>query len=150
MQVLVWKGKTLRSYFFAKSLLSRLKSKDAKDKIIRFLEGRGEAKSPEEFTAPDWSSTKLQLHQCTGCYNRGFSDTKQPHSCPLLSGACAGMWRWFRKLIWWTLNPSVSDGITLSCSRLCHRKENLYLLMALPLLQNCCIHEEGSTKKTRT
>lgn len=47
------KRKTFRSYFFAKSLLSRLKSKDAKDKIICFLKGGSEAKSPEEFTAPD-------------------------------------------------------------------------------------------------
>lgn len=47
------KRKTFKWYFFARSLLSRIKSKDAKDKIIYFLEGGGEAKSPRELTPPD-------------------------------------------------------------------------------------------------
>lgn len=47
------KRKTFRSHFSAKLLLSKLKSKDAKDEIIHFLEDGGEAKSPQGFSPPE-------------------------------------------------------------------------------------------------
>lgn len=48
----------------------------------------------------------------------------------------------------WTLLCQTRDGITLSCSRLHHRKENLYLLMVLPPFQNCTVSmRRGAQRK---
>lgn len=134
------KRKTFRLYFFAKSLLNRLDLRMLKIKEFVFWRVRQKALRS--------SHLQTEADHCTGCYNRGLSPIKQPHSCPCCQECLCREVDTAHKADLMDTEHSVSDGITLSCSRLHHRKENLYLLMALPPSQNCALSmRRGAQRK---
>lgn len=126
------KRKTFRSYFFAKSLLNRLKSKDAKDKITPG--GWEWGKKPSRVHTSrlkQYQTAVTSLH--SDCYKRLLTQTSlTPNSCSQEHLMMVQKWSDGH----WTPLCHTRDGITLSCSSLHHRKEDLYLFYGKQQLSN--------------